>query len=363
MKDYTNYSVIPLKQRSNRVWRTYRGGLLIDSWKGNKVCEDGDTPEEWVASTIIARGNDRPPTEGLTVIELADGYAFLKDMIESNKEAFLGKRIASEYGDTALLIKMLDSCERLSIQVHPDKEFAFNFLGSQFGKTEGWYVLGGRTVLNEESYVLFGFKEGVDKQKWSQLFHDQDIDGMINSLHKVYVKPGDVFIINGGVPHAIGSGCFLLEIQEPTDYTMRVEKTTQNGSSINDMLVHQGVGEERMLDCFHYDSYSYEETMRRWKIDPKVVSKSMDFQLRALIDSDHTHCFSLHELVVYTRTTTQPNDAFFVAVVYAGKGSITTSAIKMDIKAGDEFFIPASLGQMEWEAEETLRVLLCYPPN
>lgn len=59
---------------------------------------------------------------------------------------------------------------------------------------------------------------------------------MIGCLHKIEVNIGDAFMIYGGVPHAIGSDCFLLEVQEPTDYTMRVEKTTPAGLIISDHI-------------------------------------------------------------------------------------------------------------------------------
>ena len=357
-------SKVPLRQKRNRVWRSYTGGKLIDLWQKASDPMDGDMPEEWVASTVVARGNGRPPHEGLSLVELQDGgTAYLKDLIESDKEAFLGKRIAQRYGDTALLVKMLDSCERLTIQVHPDKQFARRFLHSEFGKTEGWYVLGGREIDQQESYVLFGFKEGVTREKWADFFRRQDIDGMIDSLHKIPVKPGDVFIIHGGVPHAIGSGCFLLEIQEPTDYTMRVEKTTPAGLSLDEMLIHQGVGEERMLDCFHYEALSYEETLKRWKPVPKVVSETSEYTLRALIDERHCDCFSLSELTVRANAETYANGDFYVAIVYEGGGEVMASDYRMPVCAGNELFIPADAPVLNWMAtSSSLKILLCYPP-
>ncbi len=71
---------------------------------------------------------------------------------------------------------------------------------------------------------------------------------MLDSLHKVPLTEGEVLLIEGGVPHAIGSGCFLIEIQEPTDYTLRVERTTVRGETLPDTACHQGAGfPERLL--------------------------------------------------------------------------------------------------------------------
>lgn len=362
--DYKKYSSVPLKQKPNRVWRSYTGGALIDRWRGTPSPSDGDTPEEWVASTVCARGVGRPQDEGLSVMELpGGGTALLKDLIASDPEAFLGKKLAREYGDTALLVKMLDSKERLTIQVHPDKLYAQQHLGSRFGKTEGWYILGGRPVDGQESYVLMGFKEGVTRESWAELFYKQDIGGMINSLHKIYVRPGDVFIINGGVPHAIGSGCFLLEIQEPTDYTMRVEKTTPAGKELDGFLVHQGLGEEKMLDCFHYEPMAREEATGKWKIPPVTLENTPQASLKSLIGPAHTGCFSLRELTVRDKYVTCPAGSFLTAIVYQGEGVMSTTDCTMPVTAGDEIFIPASAPRVEWSAREEMKVLLCYPPE
>lgn len=366
MGKYLKYAEIPLKQLPNRVWRSYCGGAMIDRWKGSPVCEDGDMPEEWVASTVVARGDNRPENEGVSCLELPEGGTVpLTELIAGDEAAFLGERIAREYGNPALLTKMLDSRERLTIQVHPDKRFAADCLNSRFGKTEGWYVLGTRPVDGEESYVLFGFKEGVDRAMWRDLFLRQDIPGMIGALHKVPVKPGDVFIIHGGVPHAIGSGCFLLELQEPTDYTMRVEKTTPAGATLSGMLVHQGVGEERMLDCFHYDSLSFDETMKRWKIEPRIETRPDGSLLKHLIDSRHTDCFSLAELEIPAVSTLRSEGDFRVVIVYRGCGVVRTGNFEMKVRQGDELFVPARVGELEWrvDSDEPMRLLLCNPPR
>ena len=213
------YAHIPLKQNLNRVWRTYSGGALIDNWKKTSPEVDGSFPEEWIMSTITARGKNRPENEGLTLIETNDGVFSLKELINSNLELHLGSDLAEKYGTTGVLIKMLDSMERLTIQVHPDKKYAKNILNSEFGKTESWYVLNTREVYGEKPVVYMGFKKHVTKAIWKTHFDNQDIEGMLDCLHKIEVKPGDAFMIYGGVPHAIGAGCFLMEVQEPTDYT------------------------------------------------------------------------------------------------------------------------------------------------
>ncbi len=354
---------VPLKQLSNRVWRTYQGGALIDRWKGNTAESDGNFPEEWIMSTISARGKNRPPEEGLSILESPSGLVSLKEMISENLELFIGKNLAEKYGTTGLLIKMLDSKERLTIQVHPDKEYARTMLNSAFGKTESWYVLGGREINGEKSSIYLGFKEGITPEIWEKYFYEQNIQGMLDSLHRFEVKPGDAFMIYGGVPHAIGSGCFLMEVQEPTDYTMRVEKITPGGLTIGEELIHQGVGEENMLNCFHYDACSFEEATRRWKITPEIIDNSDSYCLKSIFNEKHTDCFALRELELNGEYNLKGNGSFFVGVIYSGEVTVLCEGIEYNFKQGDEIFFSAAIGQVTLRSKSAAKILLCYPPN
>lgn len=352
----------PLKQLPNRVWRTYAGGALIDRWKMDTHEIDTNQPEEWIMSTVTARGTNRPEKEGLSLVETPNGIHSLKELVDADKTLYLGEKIAKKFGSAGVLIKMLDSKERLTIQVHPDKDYAKNELNSSFGKTESWYVLNCREIDGEKSVVYMGFKKGVTKEKWKRLFLNQDIVGMLDCLHKIAVHPGDAFMIYGGVPHAIGSGCFLMEVQEPTDYTMRVEKVTPTGLKIADELIHQGVGEEKMLECFHYDCYSYEEALQKWKITPKTIESSDTYSLRSIFNETHTNCFGLSELLLDGGYTIKGNGSFYVVVVYSGAGTISCEGKVYPFEQGDEFFFSAALEHVVFNSTIASKLLLCYPP-
>lgn len=356
-------SQTPLKQIANRVWRTYSGGALIDRWKGTAEENDGNLPEEWIMSTISARGKNRPADEGLSKIITPLGEVTLNELIASNKELFLGETIARKFGTTGVLIKMLDSKERLTIQVHPDKEYARTMLDSAFGKTESWYILGDREIDGEKSAIYLGFKEGVTIEKWTALFESQNIQGMLNCLHRFEIQPGDAFMIYGGVPHAIGSGCFLLEVQEPTDYTMRVEKITPGGLAIGNELIHQGVGVENMLKCFHYEGYSAEEAIKKWKITPKTIECTDTHSLKTIFNETHTDCFGLNELDLDGEFELKGNGTFFVAVIYSGQGTISCGGIDYPFSQGDEIFFPAAIENALWKSTISSKILLCYPPK
>ncbi len=359
----------PLILKPNRVWRTYRGGLLLDSWQGADSPSDGEFPEEWAASLTVAvnRGRERPG-EGLSRAASPDGRGerILKELISESPQAFLGKKHTARYGsDTGLLVKVLDAAERLTIQVHPDRAFARREFGSAYGKTEAWYVLDGRTIDGEPPYLLIGFKPGVTKATWADLFRRQDIEGMIDSLHRVPLQKGDVFLIEGGVPHAIGSGCLLVEIQEPTDYTLRPERRTPRGLDLPDAACHQGIGFEKMLECFHYDALSYEGMMERCRIQSETVNETREGRERCLVGAKHTDCFRMHHLEVGGRMRHSMRDEFAVALVVSGGGSLSWSKGVLPVRQGDMLFLPAGLEQVDYRSlgRESLQVVLCFPPS
>lgn len=362
-KHLQKYAHIPLKQIPNRVWRTYQGGALIDNWKKTSPENDGSMPEEWIMSTITARGKNRPEDEGLSLIKTDDGILPLKDLIDSDIELYLGKEFAKKHKTTGVLIKILDSLERLTIQVHPDKDYAKTILNSEFGKTESWYVLNTREIDGEKSVVYMGFKEHVTKEIWTSHFKNQDSQGMLDCLHKIEVKPGDAFMIYGGVPHAIGTGCFLMEVQEPTDYTMRVEKITPKGLTIGPELIHQGVGEEKMLECFHYNTYTLHEALNNWKITPETLEKTSEFTFNTLFNEKHTNCFGLDELLLDGKYTIKGNSRFYVAVIYSGDGVIICDDKKYEYTQGDEIFISAAISEVKYISNSPSKILLCYPPS
>ena len=257
----------PFTVEPTRVWRTYTGGKQLDEAYGASDPADGQFPESWIASTVEAQngGASGLANEGLSYVRRADGNRLLRDLIAEEPASLLGESHYRHYGtNPGLLVKLIDSAERLTIQVHPTRPDAKQFFNSAYGKSEFWIVLGSRTVDGQDPYLLFGFKPGVTEKQWRDLFEAQDIPGMIDCLHKVAVKAGDTFAIPGGLPHAIGPGCFLLEAQEPTDLTLRPERITPKGRELSDFQCHQGAGFEAMLSMFDYTSYTFEELKNRF---------------------------------------------------------------------------------------------------
>lgn len=363
--NYNNLSYQPLKLNSCRARRSYIGGLMIEKWQMKDNPEDGYKPEEWVSSTVEARNPQPIPNEGLSTVKLENGETvLLKDIITSNPVSFLGESHVKKYGNNmAVLVKVLDSYCRLTLQVHPDRIYSKKELGSDFGKTEAWYVLGGRSIDGQEPYVLLGFKSHITKEIWADLFKNQDIAGMENALHRFNVKPGDVFLVEGGVPHAVGAGCFIVEIQEPTDITMKPEKISPNGVKFSDAQCHLGVGFDKMLDCFHYDTYSFDEMAQKYKLKPSVIRDEDGGKETTLISPDDTTYFSMNKLEVTGSFKSVKEESFTVVIVTSGSGKLSWEGGEMELLQSDEIFLPASLGDIVWESKgsDSLNIIRCYP--
>lgn len=347
-----------------RAWRTYQGGAKIEQflfessqlYTNNEVTEVNDVlakefqdshfPELWIASIVEARNSNREAFkgEGLSYILDDNGnkQQLLRDLIESAPEKYLGpKHYATHGASLGLLLKLLDSKDRLSIQVHPDKEKARKYFNSSYGKTEAWYILDGREIDGEKAHIYFGFKPGVTAEIWEEVFTSQDISRMLSMLHKIYVQPGDVFYIEGGTPHAIGAGCFLMEIQEPTDFTLYAEKTNASGVRIADETIHQGIGFEKMLQCFHYDAYDLEKTLDKWKIDPEITQLSEKNLKSSLLPSNVTDSFRMEYYQLEEDYTIEKSENFSVLFILDGSGIITfPNGNHLEVQKGQQYFVP-----------------------
>ena len=357
-----------LKLTPTRVWRTYRGGAELERWQGASDPADGDRPEAWIASTVRARnpGREHIQDEGLSRVITEECQApLLADLIRDDPIGYLGTEHVRRFGpEMGVLSKIIDSCERLTLQVHPDRRFAKEVLHSEYGKTEAWYILGGRAVNGETPCVYFGFRPGITQARWRDLFVRQDIPGMLNALHKIPVQAGDVFLIEGGVPHAIGAGCLLLEVQEPTDFTFRTERTTPSGAVIDDRLIHQGAGFDRLFDCFHYDGLSEEQTLRRWRIPSRHIPLADGATETILIGQEQTRLFGMKKLTV-PRTCRQDKPARFCSIVIStGEGIINCGDRSMTVRQGDFLFAPAAAASLCWQStgNTPLQILICEPP-
>ena len=317
----------PIRLDRASAWRTYSGGSLIEKLYGRDGMPDTNFPEDWIMSTVRARNAGREDiVEGLSTVFGSD--TSLAELIEKHPLQMLGERHVERFGKSlGVLVKIIDSAERLTVQVHPTRDQAKTLFGSEYGKTECWHILGGREIDGEPPCIYFGFKEGVTRETWKRVFDTQDIAAMLDCLHKFEVKAGETFLIKGGVPHAIGAGCFLVEVQEPTDYTIRTERITPRGVPVADFMCHQGLGFDKMFDCFDYHGASAEQILEKYRIQPRGED------ILGYLD---TEMFALKKIDIDGSAVIESGGSFSGIYVLEGEGRLGDDLLS----PGSQYFIP-----------------------
>lgn len=118
-------------------------------------------------------------------------------------------------GGLPILIKFIDAKQDLSVQVHPDDEYARKYEHGSLGKTEMWYVLD----ATKDAKLVYGFYHDISKEKLKKSLEEGTVE---RYLQKVKVKKDDLFYIEAGTVHAIGAGILIAEIQECSNITYRM---------------------------------------------------------------------------------------------------------------------------------------------
>ncbi len=331
----------PLFFKKNRVRRIYTGGSQFASFFGDDSTE-GFYPEEWVCSYVKAlnEGSDIPD-EGISVTE--DGEKF-DELLKNHTTEMLGEG-RTELG---ILTKILDSSIRLPVQCHPDKEFSRKHFHSEYGKTESWIILG----AGEDACIYFGFNKRYTKEEFRAAF-DKDESVLVSMLNKIPVNVGDVFLIPGKAIHAIGKNCLLLEVQEPTDFTIQPENKCGD-YVLSDNEKYLGLDPDIAFDCFDMELDSLEKTLKAAKCEPVK-----DGNIERLITHEKTPCFAVNRYNVKEGKVSLPAPSVYV--VTDGTGKIICDDYARDVKKGDYFFAPAVIdGKLFAEGE--MKIIQCDLP-
>jgi mannose-6-phosphate isomerase len=355
----------PLPLARNRVYRLWRGGALLDRLQGQTDPADRNVPEEWAGSTTVSRLPGRPPDEGLSRVPLPDGSTIvLRDLIESFPEGMLGASHAARLGaELGVLCKLLDSAARLPVQCHPSAAFAKRHLGSNFGKTEASLILATRSIDGVTPYMLLGFKDGVTEAEFRRIVAAQDIPAQVAALNRIEVKPGDVYLVSPGMPHALGPGVFMIEVQEPTDLVINTEYVFC-GIQRTEAQCFMGLGFDLGMSCFNYQDTGMAHVARH-RLVPRTLQDNPAGSEEALIGPEHTPCFGMASLTVRERMMDRDRGRCYVGIVIQGQGRLRCSAGDTLLQAGTTFFIPAASAHDEFraEGEGPLRVIKCFPPQ
>ena len=320
-----------------------KGGREIGRFRGDQLAKDlPDGSECWVGAVNTV--NNPPadnPYKGCSKVILPDGQRlYLFEAIAMSPKEILGETHMARYGTgMGVLVKFLDAQVQYRLQCHPTRSWAKKMWNSDFGKEESWYIISTREDTPEPAYIFLGFKEGITPELWEKYYREDNTPALEGLCHKILVQPGDTFFVGSGCPHAVGAGCLLIEVQEPSDLTLGARPFY--AETIREDNVSETFFDERLLGAYIYQGCSYEENLQKWKSRKQCFRKGEWGEERILIGQDHTDFFSVTQLNVKTSFyhTGYPQ----IAIVEDGSGTLLWNNGSMLIRRADELFFPVDI--------------------
>lgn len=299
-----------------RIW----GGRDLEKFRNN--VPEGCIGESW---DIACHRN------GTGIIENGElkGLSF-KELIDKYGEEVVGRKISKD--NFPLLIKLINSKDKLSVQVHPDDKYAKE-VENDLGKTEAWYVVD----AEEGASLIVGTKD-CDKEIFKKAIEDGCLEPYLN---KIPVKKGDMFYVQSGLVHAICEGVTIAEIQQSSDTTYRVYDYNRG----------REIHVEKALDVINFDL--------KCENSKGITIYEEGFDKTILCLSEF---FAIEKYEVKSKAIENSDlDRFFLFTCVEGNGKIVSSGNELEIKLGDSILIPASLGKYTLEGNFTL--LKSYVPD
>ena len=237
-----------------------------------------------------------------------------------------------------ILIKFIDAKQALSIQIHPDDEYALEN-ENEYGKNEMWYVVDSEPG----SYLYCGLSRDASKEEILERINNNTITDILN---KIEVKAGDVVMVKAGTIHAIGAGVFICEIQQNSNCTYRMYDYDRRDKFGNPRELHV----KKALDVV--DNHKYIKDNKT----EVVIARNEHFTEERLVQCKY---FEVYKYDVNDEAKITVDEASFVSVLFInGSGTIETDDYEktMEFKAGDSFFVSAGLRSIIIKGQATMVV-------
>ncbi len=304
----------PLKLKPAFQDYIWGGTRLRDEF--GKDCDFERVAESWELSCH--------PAGPATIINSVNKGLTLKEYLEQDWAARVGEGAAS-FSAFPVLIKLIDACQDLSVQVHPDDRYARENENGESGKTECWYVVD----CEEGAALAYGFNRELTKEE----FRAHILDGtLLDYVRLVPVHKGDVFFIEAGTLHAIGAGILIAEIQQNSNITYRVYD-------------YERVGKDGKPRELHIDKAV--DVTKTWAAPPRMK--------RPPVQQDGFCCAMIADCPYFTTWEYQISEAaafppsggisYTHLLVTEGEAAlIYEDGVVMPLAKGDSVFLPAGFG-------------------
>lgn len=289
-------------------------------WGGDKIIpfknldiQQENVGESWEISGV--KDNETIVADGL--------YAGkkLNELVEELKGKLVGEDNYQRFGNEfPLLIKFIDARQDLSIQVHPTDEIA-KMQGKERGKTEMWYLMDS----DKDATLLCGLKKKITPEEYAQMVEN---DTIVDAIDRYEVKEGDCFFLPAGRIHAIGTGCFLAEIQQTSDVTYRIYDFKRKDKNGNYRQLHT----KEAAECINYNVESNYRTEYTPVKNQGVSLVQCPYFNTAVYDLDEPMTIDYSEL-----------DSFVILIGVKGNATITDNeGNNFTLQAGESVLVPAT---------------------
>ena len=288
-----------------------------ESWEISGV-EDNES--------VVANG----PDKGLT----------LADMVRRYREELVGEANYARFGNKfPLLIKFIDAKQALSIQIHPDDEYALEN-ENEYGKNEMWYVLD----AEPGAYLYCGLSRASSKEEIEERIKNNTITEILN---KIEVKKGDVVMVKAGTIHAIGAGIFICEIQQNSNCTYRMYDYDRRDKFGNPRELHIA----KSLDVVNPVKYEKDNKCN------VMLAHNEHYMSKRLVQCKY---FEVIKYEIEDEAKIPVDEASFLSVIVIdGEGTIMTddNDKELKFKAGESFFINAGKRNVVVNGRSTLSLI------
>ncbi|MBD5086135.1 MAG: mannose-6-phosphate isomerase [Clostridiales bacterium] len=301
----------PMKLSPATMQTVWGGKRLMGKW--NKHTDGDNIAESWELS-CHEKGES-------VVINGEYGNSTLSQVVAQNPD-FLGEK-GKAFDFFPILIKLIDSKDNLSIQVHPSDEYALANEG-EYGKTEMWYIVD----CDEGSGVYCGFKEPIGKDALDKALNDGTI---VDYLNFIQVKKGDCLFIPAGTVHAICGGLLICEVQQNSSITYRLYDYNRMDKDGNPRQLH--------ID----KAIAVTDTSKVVKVNEN--SERVNDNVVRLANCKY---FTVEELSVEEEYSFEVDGSSFVSLtVVDGQGAVMANGSCISLDLGDTVFIPAGVGKTD----------------
>ena len=310
---------------------TIWGGEKIIPFKGLDINQP-QVGESWEISNV--------PGDESVIANGAEAGKNLSELVKEYKGALVGEANYERFGDNfPLLIKFIDACDDLSIQVHPDDDLA-KVRHNSMGKTEMWYVIDNN---NGQAHLRSGLKKSITPAEYEAMIADNTI---CDALADYAVQPGDVFFLPAGRIHSIGAGCFIAEIQQTSDLTYRIYDFGRLGLDGKPRELHTELAKDAI-------DYSVSE-------DYRTAYTPVLNEDAPLVECEYFKT-NLLDLTEPLSVDVKSKDSFMIVICLEGQGELKDSDDNIvSLRQGETVLVPASVDNVTFVPSVNMKLLTCW---